>query len=244
MSAVVSLRRPETRDSRSYSVSVSGPRSLANEDTLACLDELGVFAVFDGMGGHANGARASALARNRLLRDLPGATALSTSFLERTLLAANADIAREAGALAQDGLGMGTTVALAWIRDCQITCLHAGDSRVYRMRDFRLDRLTHDHHREADVREHIGLGQHAVRAITRALGMGPSLKIEVTHSDWQAGDVALLTTDGVTDCLPDFRCANLIVDHLQNLSALPDALLEASTDGSDDRTVIVVPAWE
>ena len=237
MSAVVSML-PQ-RGLPSYTATASGPRSPTNEDAVLCLNDFGIFGVFDGMGGHRNGARASALATASLQRALHRADEHSVAFIEQAILDANIAIVRDAAATAR-GETMGTTVALCWIRKEKMTCFHAGDSRVYRMRDFRLDRITRDHHREADVREHIGLGQHSVRAITRALGMGSSLQVEVTETDWQQGDLAVLCTDGVSDVLPDFQCANIIVDYLERPAQLPDALLRAASSSTDDCSVVVV----
>ncbi len=237
MNAVVSLRPPQALPS--YTATRSGPRSPANEDALLCLNDYGIFGVFDGMGGHRNGARASAIATASLQRAVHQAPAHTVEFFEQAVLAANHAIVADAATTAP-GDTMGTTVALCWIRDGQMSCFHAGDSRVYRMRDFRLDRITRDHHREADVREHIGLGRHSVRAITRALGMGVTLRVEVTHTDWNDGDLAMLCTDGLTDVVPDYQCANIIVDHLSQPAMLPEALLRAAAGGTDDCSVIVV----
>ncbi|MFK8017160.1 MAG: PP2C family serine/threonine-protein phosphatase [Gammaproteobacteria bacterium] len=237
MNAVVSMRPPAGLPS--YTATVSGPRSPTNEDAVLCLNDYGVFGVFDGMGGHRNGARASALATASLQRAARSAPEHNAAFFERALLEANAAIVRDAATTAR-GETMGTTAAMCWIHDDKMTCFHAGDSRVYRMRDFRLDRITRDHHREADVREHIGLGQHSVRAITRALGMGSALRVEVTETDWQPGDLAMLCTDGLSDVLPDFQCANIIVDYLERPAQLPDALLRAASSSTDDCSVIVV----
>ncbi|MFK7888001.1 MAG: PP2C family serine/threonine-protein phosphatase [Gammaproteobacteria bacterium] len=237
MTAVVSMRPPSGLPS--YTATVSGPRSPVNEDAMLCLNDYGIFGVFDGMGGHQNGARASAIAVATLQRAIHGAAQHNARFLEQSICAANDAIVRDAARNA-GGQTMGTTVALCWIHDQTMTCLHAGDSRVYRMRDFRLDRITRDHHRESDVREHIGLSKQSVRAITRALGMGSALRVEVTETDWQQGDIAMLCTDGITDVLADFECANIMVDHMARPAALADALVQAAATSTDDRSVIVV----
>lgn len=237
MTAVVSMRPP--RGLPSFTATASGPRSPANEDAMLCLSDYGIFAVFDGMGGHHNGARASAIAVATLQRAVQGAAHHSVKFLEQAICAANDAIVRDAARSAGGGT-MGTTIALCWIRDNSMTCLHAGDSRVYRMRDFRLDRITRDHHRESDVREHIGLSKQSLRAITRALGMGSALRVEITETDWQEGDTAMLCTDGITDVLADFECANIMVDNLARPNSMPDALVQAASDSTDDRSVIVI----
>lgn len=237
MTAVVSMRPPSALPS--YTATVSGPRSPTNEDALLCMNDYGVFCVFDGMGGHKNGARASAIATATLQRAIDSAGTHTRAFFEQAIRNANDAIVSDAARTAQ-GATMGATVAMCWIAHNRMTCFHAGDSRVYRMRDFRLDRITRDHHREADVREHIGLSRHPVRAITRALGMGSALRVEVTETDWQRGDIAMLCTDGITDVLPDFECANIMVDHLDRPQSIPDALVQAAADSSDDRTVVVV----
>ena len=237
MTAVVSMQPPSGLPS--YTATANGPRSPANEDAFLCLNDFGIFCVFDGMGGHRNGARASAIATATLRRLIHAAPTHTATGLEQAIREANDAIVRDAARSAGGGT-MGATIAMAWVHGRRLTCLHAGDSRVYRMRDFRLDRLTRDHHREADVRAHIGLPNHPVRAITRALGMGATLKVEITESDWQRGDLVMLCTDGVTDVLADFECANIMVESLDNPGAIPDALLAASANGNDDRTVVVV----
>ena len=159
----------------------------------------GLWAVADGMGGLEKGERASGLVKSRLeALDLPQDLSVCTAMVCNALESANAELREVA-----DGGVSGTTVVVLIVRGAQFACVWAGDSRLYRLRDGRLDRLSKDH---SVVEQLVSAG--AVRAedamrhplanrITRAIGTERSVNLEVIDGAVLEGDRYLLCSDGL-----------------------------------------------
>ena len=174
-----------------------------NEDAWVDAPELGLFAVADGMGGHAGGALASRLAAEALLttfrsqrRDL-GPEALGAR-LETGFRVAEVQVRRRRVAeLAR----MGTTLAALALEAGVGVVAHVGDSRVYRCRGGVVEALTRDHSYVEQMRAAgMAPARHLRHLITRAVGSdrGPP---ELRRVDARAGDTFLLCTDGLSDVL-------------------------------------------
>lgn len=228
-----------------------------NEDSLFSDSSLGLFAVADGLGGYEGGEVASQLAIQTLVEFVkrnqadaeatwPYALDPGLSFEENMAIAA-ARLAHEriagrrTGKLAQ----MGSTLALLLAsHDDSATVAHIGDSRVYRLRHGRLQRLTIDH---SFYEELLRTGEPNLpprhefpytNIITRALGIsGPA---EVQTIDLAPGDVYLLCTDGLTEVVDETRIAQVLAT--QPLDTACRTLVEAAYDdgGKDNITAVVV----
>jgi protein phosphatase len=231
-------------------LSVPGPCREHNEDCWCVDDARVVFALGDGMGGYSAGEVASEIAV-RTVAEMAGALLDARLAAEDALV--RATVAAHAGIIEfahtrPECLGMATTVVAAVVSADRLTLAHVGDSRAYRLRGARLSRLTADH----------SIGQRMVEAgrvsevqarrlpargiLTRALGIGAASPVpSVTSTDWRAGDLLLLCSDGLTDRLDDAAIAALL--------GRPDALLgeraqsliaEAlAAGGTDDVTVLL-----
>jgi protein phosphatase len=129
-------------------------RSL-NEDSIATVEEIGLLVLADGMGGYSAGDVASKLATStivdvvtrRLRKNPDGQIA---ALVQRAVKIANGAICLESLQRAQRSSqnpdqAMGSTVALLLFRNDRVTISHVGDSRVYRLREHRLELMTHDH---------------------------------------------------------------------------------------------------
>lgn len=224
-----------------------------NEDALVVDRDRGVFLVADGMGGHAAGEVASALAVEavggalaRGVDDGLGCEGLAEAMRDAFLHAAEA-IDRHAAA-EPDTRGMGTTLTACALHPDGVLCVgHIGDSRAYRLRGGVLEQLTHDHtlvQREVDAGR---LSPEAARVhplshvITRALGAGPPYDPEPRSLRVEPGDLLLLATDGLTGMVDDDRLARLLAS-----PEPPDRVVRALIDaanaagGVDNVTAIVV----
>jgi len=186
-----------------------------NEDSFLVDANRGVFLVADGMGGHAAGEIASALAARTvgeaLLegvdRGLPPdalaeAMVLSFRAADRAIV--------EHGARNPTTRGMGTTVtACVLCPDGAFRLGHVGDSRAYLMREGRLAQLTRDHtwvQREVDEGRLAPSGARRHRLahiLTRALGTEPYDDPDLLAGQLCPGDILLLCTDGLTGMLTD-----------------------------------------
>jgi serine/threonine protein phosphatase PrpC len=173
-----------------------GQRRGLNEDAWRIADEseLGglieergqLFAVADGMGGHAAGEVASQMAIETLFAEYYGGDDAPMSpamRLEQAILTANAQIYEQAGAKASQA-GMGTTIVAAVARGEWLTIANVGDSRAYLIRDGAVQQLTHDH---SWVAEQVTAGllteqqaqNHMYRnVVTRCLGHNPQIEVD------------------------------------------------------------------
>src|SRR5215831_2487074 len=146
----------------SWSRSETGYVRESNQDAIGCYPERGLFVVADGMGGHADGERASRLAVDILSAMLsdrdPAPAALSFEQARQTLATAVREANRSIFALghASDVSGhraMGTTLVALQLGSASdhAAWAHVGDSRLYRLRGATLDLLTADHTRYGDA---------------------------------------------------------------------------------------------
>jgi len=176
-----------------------------NEDALFVEPARGLYAVFDGVGGHSAGDVASALARDVVHAalvehdgsDWPGA--MSTA-----LVRASADVYAEAQRRAERR-GMGTTAVVVKLLDRRALIAHVGDSRVYRCRGGEVEQVTVDHTVIAELLAQGVVSQaealeHPYRnVLSRNLGGQPSTDPELTEVDLREGDCLLLCSDGLSD---------------------------------------------
>ena len=223
----------------------TGRRRSANEDSVVAASPL--FAVADGMGGHAAGDLASAAVVERL------AEAVASDFLapraiERALERATADIT----AIADDSeIGVGTTVTGAALtleeNEPYFAVFNIGDSRVYSFERNELKQVTVDH---SVVQEMVEAGaitrdqaeQHPdSNIITRAVGFNARPHPDFWMLPLRAGMRLLLCSDGLTKEVPDERIRLHLAAGLspaETAGALVDAALAAG--GRDNITVVVV----
>jgi serine/threonine protein phosphatase PrpC len=239
----------------SFGLTDVGRRRESNEDDLLLEPGLGLYAVADGMGGHAAGEIASRLAIETLQeiaqRDgaarAPETAERAGLWLQEAMSEANRRI-WDSIRLHEERRGMGTTmVAMLHLGD-QAVFGHVGDSRCYLLRDDDLVRLTSDH---SWVNEQVKLGlmtddaaqRHPMRNIvTRALGSRPDVAVEVQASPIEAGDIVLLCSDGLNTMLSDQEIHDILAARREDPPAACRDLVHAANQrgGEDNVTVVVV----
>ncbi|MEI9942071.1 MAG: protein phosphatase 2C domain-containing protein [Pseudomonadota bacterium] len=196
-----------------------GKRRTHNEDTVLVRDDLSLYLVADGAGGHNAGEIASALCA-RSMENYFGATIRSTHQspefnrfgipygarrLSAAVLKANRDIA-EISHSSRAHRGMGTTVVATSFspRSALMHVAHVGDSRCYRLRGGHLELLTQDHSLLTDVIEQRPelddevLARLPKNVVTRALGMRGQLRVSMRSYAVVEGDRYLLCSDGLS----------------------------------------------
>jgi len=240
-----------------------GLKRSGNEDAYCVRQDLGLYLVADGMGGHAGGEVASHLAAatiERFVADTRQADSQSTwplSFETRLSLDANrlktgfrlanrrlADESARRAALR----GMATTASAVLLRDAaHVTAAHVGDSRIYRLHDGSLTRLSQDH---SWVEEQVRAGvfdartasQHPWRnVVTRALTGGDDPEIDLFDLEFMPGDRLLLCSDGLFVAVDESDIARLLREEAEPAAAC-DRLIEAANQagGPDNITVVLV----
>jgi len=229
---------------RFAAVSHVGLLREGNEDSVYAGPQ--VLAVADGMGGHAAGEVASAVAiaaLRHLDSDVPGSDLLD-------VLRASAESANEhlRDMVAGDPTleGMGTTLTALLFAGSRIGLLHIGDSRAYLLRDGRIGQITHDHTLvqrlvdEGRISEQEA-GSHPQRSlITRALDGREGIEPDLSVREARPGDRYLLCTDGLTgpvSSLDTLQEALQVADPQSSCERLLELALRGG--GPDNVTVIV-----
>ncbi|MDP9347010.1 MAG: Stp1/IreP family PP2C-type Ser/Thr phosphatase, partial [Actinomycetota bacterium] len=234
---------PVLRVAEHFERTDTGRQRKGNEDAYFARSPL--FVVADGMGGAQAGEVASGTAVEVFQDGLPDGSEPVESRLRALVLQANARI----NALAQsdDALaGMGTTVTAAYVGEGELAIAHVGDSRMYRLRDGSLERLTDDH---TLVEELVRQGKltpeeadhHPQRSIiTRALGPEPGVEPDSFTWPGRDGDVYLICSDGLTGMVPETRVAEILTA-AASLPAAGRALVDAANEagGRDNITVVL-----
>ncbi len=225
-------------------------------------DELGLYVVADGMGGHLGGQTASSLAVASLrdgvsahvdeMRAGAGVEPLESSPVPRLL----ADAVREACGIiykrAQEDSelqGMGTTVTTLWVGADRAFVAHVGDSRCYLQRGDRVIQVTDDH---SLVNEQMKAGlisrdearsSRLKNIITRSVGFEKDVAVDTFALPLTAGDRLLMCSDGLANFVDDTEIG-LALSTL-TLAEVPAKMVElANSRGGDDNITVVCVAVE
>lgn len=230
-----------------------GSRRRRNEDALLVVPERGLFAVADGMGGHAAGDVASRLAVAALASAVPdplppdlGAEAVG-QHLRAAVLAAHEAIVAEAEAIpAQRGMGTTLTVLSPLPHQARAVIAHIGDSRVYRVRDGALEQLTRDHtwiqgQLDAGMLTPAQARSHPWSSVLlRVLGGEGDAEPDICTVDTRVGDLLLLCTDGLSSVVDGVDLGVLLTQALP-LETLAAQLVEAAlVRGAPDNVTVVL----
>lgn len=230
---------------RSCGQTERGGIRATNQDRLFADDELGLWLVADGMGGHAGGGRASSLACEAVREAVAGGADLSSAIGN-----AHSEIRRAQGRNAELA-HMGSTIAAVHdggqggYRVCWV-----GDSRIYRFmrRTGALECLTRDHTVPGRLLASGHLDEQAARThpqrhiLTDCLGQpDASPMIDCLERQWQAGECLLVCSDGLTGELDDAELGDFLKQHAEPEPAVR-ALIAAALErgGRDNVTALVI----
>lgn len=232
-----------------------------NEDNFLVDKKLNLFVVADGMGGHAAGEVASAMAVNtmrdviRQNKDLieayrEGSQICSSNdvvtLLEHAVQKACAEIFEKAQ-VEKEKRGMGTTLSALLVINNRGFIAHVGDSRIYLLRGGRVIQLTEDHSlvNELIKRGKLTLDEAEVsafkNAVTRAVGVYESVEVDTIDFDVLPGDQFLLASDGLTSYLKNDEISP-VIENTGDIKEIPSAFIELANDrgGQDNITNIIV----
>lgn len=218
-----------------------GTVRLVNEDRILNATDRLLWAVADGMGGHAMGDVAADIVVEALSELANGDHEISLRTIQASLADANARIL----GLSEPGRPSGSTVAGLFLTGRRATLFWAGDSRVYRRRSGNLVLLTHDHRL---VQEMIDAGVIDVAqarshpnatVITRAIGACPTLELASRIEDVCEGDTFLICSDGLSDLIESQQLADALS---YGGSEAADKLLHLalSAGGTDNISLVII----
>ena len=235
-----------------------GRRREANEDSFCTREDLGLFIVADGMGGHVAGEIASRLVVQeveRFVAATPSAAAghapalggkgSAGDRLGAALVEANRLLAAR---IAEDAAlqGMATTAVALLSEAGDITLAHVGDSRAYRWRAGHLTQLTSDH---SWVEEQVRAGRLTAaearrhpwkHVVTRAISGGTDLEVEVSALALEQGDRILLCSDGLSTVVADRAIAEALRVDRPSHETCDELVRRANNAGGPDNVTVVL----
>jgi protein phosphatase len=233
-----------------------------NEDSFGIFQNLKLGMICDGMGGHQAGAFASHLAVemikmvfhepakfhiDKITEDLDLAHRALVAPTLAGIRLANRKIVNLA-AKNTELRGMGTTASVISFENGCAVLGHVGDSRIYRIRDRELIQLTEDHSwvneliQDKEIKKEDARYFEQKNVITRALGMAPTVKVDLRIEPVAENDIYLLCSDGLTNSLNDDLLQAMTVNYQNNLKVAAENLINMAkqVDGSDNITVVLL----
>ncbi len=240
-------------------ISDVGRKREHNEDSLLIDDELGLYIVADGMGGHQGGGTASRLAVETIQENLRQARATGTTLaihtgsLEenplREVLRSAVEMACRSifqAAQTDPGLqGMGTTVTAVALDERSAFVAHVGDSRCYLIRGEDIFQVSEDH---SLVNEQLKAGaitpeeartSRFRNIITRSVGFEEQVAVDLLGLEVRGGDRMVVCCDGLSNLVDDTEILQVV--RAEPLDAVPKKLVDLANDrGGDDNITVIV----
>ena len=239
---------------QAFTLSDRGRIRQTNEDRALVDLENNLFVLCDGVGGQAAGHIAAQavveflprLILHKLPIDEPATPEEIQSGIKETVLRISRQLVD--ASTNQIGMkGMGTTLALVWMRGATAYLVHMGDSRIYLMRGNQLKQMTEDHSvvtlliKSGEIRPEQARSHPAHGRLSRYMGMEGDVYPDVGTLEICKGDRFLLCSDGLTDMVPDEEIAAVL-----NVNPTPAAACRAliglanAHGGKDNITALVV----
>jgi serine/threonine protein phosphatase PrpC len=208
-----------------------------------------LFALADGVGGHDHGEVASRIAIETVIGGFQGAVAGEphSSLLQRVIQAANIQIYEAGRAASPGGVAMATTIVACGMRFDRAAIAHVGDSRCYLVRRGQATLLTRDH---TVVNDQVRLGVLSAREaaeserrhlLSRSLGNDLFVGVETSEHQIFAGDVLLLSSDGLHGSVEKREIAEMVTGSRDLPAAAAQLVALANErDGSDNISVQLI----
>ena len=236
-----------------------------NEDAIGSNPDIGLMVLADGMGGYNAGEVASGIAV-QIVTDLATEAAereelssidshsglMRLSIILRDAVSRSNKIIYQTAQSQTHCEGMGTTIVACIFFDNKVSIAHVGDSRAYRLRGGQLEQMTLDH---SLLQELVDRGfysrEEAQRStnrnyVTRALGVEPTVEVEVHEFDVLPDDVYLLCSDGLPDMVEDDDIHLTISTFNDSLEVVGQQLIDLANDhgGRDNVSVMLAQVKE
>lgn len=227
-------------------------RSL-NEDVWGKIPEICFFVLADGMGGHQGGDVASQMAveflcdymKGEMHGEKPSRSLSETS----SLISSGIDYVNrkiwEQGTKHPSLKGMGTTLCCVQFHKEGLIYAHVGDSRIYRMRNKKIESLTRDHSLLSDLIDMGQLSEQEARhftyknIITRAVGTEPTIAPSISSTSIEHRDLFLMCTDGLSDLLSANEIEQIVNDAPTIEIAVMYLIDQAKKAGGHDNITVV-----
>ena len=204
-----------------------------------------VYVVCDGMGGHEAGQIASELVTKTFIEVYLHHPSNDPSIAMEGSIAAACRFVIDVGRAVPKRKGMGTTLSSLILRQDEAYIVQVGDSRVYRMRNGTLERLTKDHTWieeaiEAGLVPASELDTHPYRhVLTRAISTEGEVKPDIFKHELLEGDVFMLCSDGLINHVPDEKIEEIMKNH-EPADAVWELVGHALQGGGSDNTTVMI----
>jgi len=245
--------------SLNYTISAYGCSDIGrfrdnNEDFWAVDVDANVYVLADGMGGHKAGEVAAKeavetfsnlikkfLGKDDKVRDLKQ----TRIFIQEIIKEVNSSINRKARKDCELK-GMGTTLCCVYFHEEGCVLGHVGDSRIYLLRENKLNQLTEDHSLVAELVELGELNERQAREyayrniITKAIGTEPIIEPTVSDCDFAVGDWVMMCSDGLSDLLSHADIERILVESSSKEDAVKTLIDGANKLGGPDNITVVL----
>ena len=224
----------------------TGRQRRINEDAYLDMEDIGLWVVADGMGGHSKGDVASRIIVDSFNGLNKPASMNEFAFIvKRRLKQANNRII---ASVTPDQM-MGSTVVAFLVYKRELRCIWAGDSRAYLMRDGRLTQISHDHNiaqemvDRGELRQEEAAFHPSANRITRAIGTRNELVLDEYRSFLRDGDTVLLCSDGLNKEVSDSEVADILENN--DCGDASSELIELTLErGARDNVTVAVIKFE
>jgi serine/threonine protein phosphatase PrpC len=230
----------------------AGRQREVNEDRFHVDESRGLFIVIDGVGGQAAGGKAADVALCMLRERLERETGPVRERVREAIAVANNEIHRLASTR-PEWEGMACVLTVALVQDGTATIGHVGDTRLYRVRDRDIEKITRDHspvgeREDANEISELDAMRHPRRnEVYRDVGSEPHAPddpefVELHEIRFEPGDALLLCSDGLSDLVESSAILRVVGEHGGNPHAVVRGLIDAANaaGGKDNVTAVYV----
>jgi protein phosphatase len=225
-----------------------GKHRPSNEDSLYVGEDIGLFIVADGMGGHNAGEVASKIAVEvtaEFVRvELQTGKEVEEVFRE-ALAHANRSIFEKAS-VNPAWSDMGTTLSMALTTDHKVVVGHIGDSRAYLIGKGKIEQLTEDHTfvfewlKQGLITREQARSHDARHGLTEALGVTNEVEVDVAIWPWEKNTCLLLCSDGLTDMIEDEEILAIVESASDPQRACNELVTAANREGGEDNITVIL----
>jgi serine/threonine protein phosphatase PrpC len=230
----------------------AGLQREVNEDRFHVDEARGLFIVIDGVGGQAAGGKAADVALCMLRERLERETGPARDRVLEAIAVANNEIHRLASTRSE-WTGMACVLTVAVVKDGIATIGHVGDTRLYKIRDGRIEKVTRDHspvgeREDAQEISELDAMRHPRRnEVYRDVGSEPHAPddpefVDLHEMRFEGGDALLLCSDGLSDLVESTVILRIVAAHAGNPHAVVGGLIDAANaaGGKDNVTAVYV----
>jgi PPM family protein phosphatase len=237
---------------RAAGVTDVGSQRLVNEDRFHVDNARGLFIVIDGVGGQAAGGRAADTALDVIRARLTSGLPPSTAAIREAITDANNEVLRQAGSRPAWN-GMACVLTVAMIQGDRALIGHVGDTRLYKLRAGKIEKITADHspigeREDAGEISELEAMQHPRRnEVYRDVGSelhepADADFVDVRETSWEPDAALLLCSDGLTDLVASDEIMAIVRRSAGHPDRVAQQLIKAANDagGKDNITVVYV----